>query len=79
MCGSGTRSRVSLRINSLRCLLGDGLRSEGLGIPSLLGVPPGARCASYSGLDVPVIVQLKFLQYYENVEVPQIQFLDRLL
>ena len=36
MCGSGTRSLVSLHINSLRCLLGDGLRGEGLGIPSLL-------------------------------------------
>ena len=32
----------------------------------------GAPCASYSGLDVPVVVQLKFLQSYENVEVPQI-------
>ena len=27
----------------------------------------------------PVTMQLKFLQYYENVEVPQIPFLDRVL
>ena len=36
VCGTGTRSLVSLHENSLRCLLGDGLRCEGLGIPSLL-------------------------------------------
>ena len=29
--------------------------------------------------DVPVIMQLKFLQHCENVEVPQIPFLDRVL
>ena len=37
-CGTSTRSLVALRMLSLRCLLGDGLRGEGLGIPSpLLG------------------------------------------
>ena len=38
-CGTGTRSLISLRRTAfLRCLLGDGLRGEGLGIPSpLLG------------------------------------------
>ena len=30
-------------------------------------------------MDVPVIMQLMFLQSYENVEVPQIPFLDRVL
>ena len=36
-CGTGTRSIISLHLMaSLRCLLGDGLRGEGLGIPSLL-------------------------------------------
>ena len=36
--GTSTRSLVTLRIHSLRCLLGDGLGGEGLGIPSpLLG------------------------------------------
>ena len=68
----------TVRLTSLLCLLSDGLRGEGLGItPSW--VPPGARCASYSGLDVPVIMQLQFLQYYENEEVPQFPFLDRVL
>ena len=33
MSCTGTRLLVSLRTNSLRCLLGDGLRGEGLGIP----------------------------------------------
>ena len=80
MCGSGTRSLVSLRINSLRCLLSDGLRSEGLGISSpLLECHQVRGCASYTGLDVPVNMQLKFLQYYENVEVPQFPFLDSVL
>ena len=37
-CGTSTRSLITLRIHSLRCLLGDGLRGEGLGISSpLLG------------------------------------------
>ena len=75
--GTGTGSLVPVRIHSLRCLLGDGLRGEGLGIPSpLLG------CHQVRGapvMDVPVIIQLKFLQYYENVEVPQIPFLGRVL
>ena len=30
-------------------------------------------------MDVPVIMQLKFLHSYENVEVPQFPFLDRVL
>ena len=30
-------------------------------------------------MDVPVILQLKFLHSYENVEVPQFPFLDRVL
>ena len=30
-------------------------------------------------MDVPVIMQLKFLHYFENVEVPQFPFLDRAL
>ena len=30
-------------------------------------------------MDVPVIIQLKFLQSYEYAEVPQIPFLDRVL
>ena len=43
MCGAGTRSLVALRMLSLRCLLGDGLREEGLGIEShFLGA---TRCA----------------------------------
>ena len=38
MSGTGTGVLVSVRLTSLRCLLSDGLRSEGLGIPSpLLG------------------------------------------
>ena len=32
----------------------------------------GAGAYRASVMDVPVIIQLKFLQYYENVEVPQI-------
>ena len=37
-------------MHSLRCLLGDGLRGEGLGIPSLPSwVPLGALCASCFG------------------------------
>ena len=37
-CGTSTRSLLALRMLSLRCLLGDGLRGEGLGIPlPLLG------------------------------------------
>ena len=52
---TGTGIRVSVRIHSLRCLLGDGLRGEGGWHPLTLSwVPPGARCASYFGLDVPV-------------------------
>ena len=35
-CGTSARSLVALRMNSLRCLLGDGLRGEGVGIPSPL-------------------------------------------
>ena len=35
-CSTSTRSLVALRMHSLRCLLGDWLRGEGLGIPSLL-------------------------------------------
>ena len=30
-------------------------------------------------MDVSVIMQLKFMQYYENVKVPQIPFLVRVL
>ena len=38
MSGTGTGVLVSVRLTSLRCLLSDGLRGEGLGIPSpLLG------------------------------------------
>ena len=65
---------------SLGCLLGDGLRSEGLGIPSpLLGCHQVRGAHRAPVMDVPVIIQLKFLQSYENVEVPQIPFLDRVL
>ena len=39
-CGTSTRSLVALRMLSFRCLLGDGLRGEGLGIPS----PPSWVC-----------------------------------
>ena len=50
-----------------------------------LSGPPFYSEASVAGahrapvMDVPVIIQLKFLHYYENVEVPQIPFLDRVL
>ena len=65
---------------SLRCLLGDGLRSEGLGIPSpLLGCHQVRGAHRAPVMDVPVIMQLKFLHSYENVEVPQFPFLDRVL
>ena len=80
MCGTGTRSLVSLHINSLRCLLRDGLRGEGLGIPSpLLGCHQVRGAHRAPVMDVPVIMQLKFLHSYENVEVPQFPFLDRVL
>ena len=51
MCGTSTRSLVSPHINSLRCLLGVGLRGEGLGIPPLLlGCHSSCyRCKSGSG------------------------------
>ena len=68
------------RIHFLRCLLSDGLRGEGLGIPSaLLGCHQvrGAHLAPV--MDVSVILQLKFLHSYENVEVPEFPFLDRVL
>ena len=117
--GTGTGSLVPVRMYFLRCLLDDGLRGEGLGIPSpflgchcsscrgksdsgecglLPGTVRGGRhgvvwlllvvgwrtwwweCRllsgpSFSVMDVPVIIQLVFLQSYENVEVPQIPFL----
>ena len=38
-CGTSTRSLVALRMLSLRCLLGDGLRGEGLGILTPSWVP----------------------------------------
>ena len=60
---------MSVRIHSLRCLLGDGLRGEGLGIPSpLLGCHQVRGAHRAPVMDVPVILQLKFLQNYENVE-----------
>ena len=58
-------------------MTGYGVR--GLASPHQFWVPPGARCASFSALDVPVIMQLKFLQFCENVEVPQFPFFDRVL
>ena len=79
-CGTSTRSLVTLRMHSLRCLLGDGLRGEGLGIPSpLLGCHQVRGVYRAPVMDVPVIIQLKFLHSYENVVVPQIPFLDRVL
>ena len=115
-CGTSTRSLVALRMLSLRCLLGDGLRGEGLGIPALLrgcqssscrgvfflvqcvvgdmewvgffwllggerGVwecrLPGAYRASV--MDVPCDYAAQVFEFCENVEVPQIPFLDRVL
>ena len=71
---------MPVRMNSLRCLLGDGLRGEGLGIPSpLLGCHQMRGANRAPVMDVPVILQLKFLHSYENVEVPQFPFLDRVL
>ena len=59
-------------VYTLRCLLGDGLRGEGLGIPSpLLGCHQVRGAHRAPVMDVPVILQLKFL--------PQFPFLDRVL
>ena len=80
-CSTGTRSLVSLHMTaSLGCLLGDGLRGEWLGIPSpLLGCHQVRGAHRALVVDVPVIMQLQFLHSYENVEVPQFPFLDRVL
>ena len=65
---TGTGLHVSVRVHSLHCLLGDGLRGEGLGIPSLLLGCYQVRGAHRAPvMDVPVIIQLKFLQSYENL------------
>ena len=105
---------------SFLLFLGDGLRGDGLGVPSpllgghssccrgksgsgecglgavrggrhgrgvwecrLLSCLPSYSEASGAGralvMDVLVIIQLMFLQFFENVEVPQIPFPDRVL
>ena len=53
---TGTWIHVSVRIHSLHCLLGDGLRGEGLGIPSpLLGCHQVRGAHRAPVMDVPVI------------------------
>ena len=53
---------------------------------SCLGVDSAENCGGSAvavgavlRVDVPILMQLKFLQFYENVEVPQFPFLDRVV